>query len=913
MQCPACGKEATGDVCASCQAWLTTETPKWYSEGVAHLTAERQFKMAHTLLTEGLQRYPTSAMLWYNAGVLAELVRKPDAAVNCYQEAIRLRPIARYQQALNRVTGKPVVATKMSGVLPVEPLANPAIKTSNNAEFAVLEAELNAIASELSAYVDTHAVTEPPSTPAVPPTPAGLGDLPNSTESPPAIAQDLPASASDADDMYQFILSTSAPEPTQLALPPANEPEAPPSATPAVTPSAAVESDGASLVFSPLEDILTLPSGSGTIQPVVNEPLEASEPLALSMPESAAATPTADDDPFVWQPVIPTEETPVAPLELSIVPPAAGASESEEPPANWDWLTTLEASTGTAVTPTDATLISIPTEEPATLLQPAQVEEESESAPEAADWSWLAALEETSGVTPQSPAATSAAPHMQVEPLTVNPVPGIPASPTTAPAENATDMHAFILDGIPTASMPDDTPSTTKEPLSWTIDIPTEPAAASAATPEAAEVFTFSLSGAEAPTVEELAPTTAPEAEAFTFIPLIEEGATPEVTTSEQDSAAVFTSLPVADSPAETIPDIDAETLSLHADEPEAELFTITPMGEAVAPIPEVTEPDGEVFSFTPLAVDTPEPAATPAAEAFSFTPINEDPPATIEPEATENIFGVPAAEAAAVVPEPLILPEEEACPPVIEPETDTVTIMPPGETIAARPAADESEAEYALPPDEETYRFTLASEPTEEERNEPTGVDTEPLEVKAWPLDTEPDPVPEPAPDAETTLPVTEPAIVEAAAMPEGAGVPAETPAIPMKVGEIPEAAIEPVSVESVAAPEPDTLHTRESQEIAEAVTLAPIPETLETAALPVVPPPVDPLAAHHRWRTITLICRILAGLAVLVFPFAKNASVVITSLAVFAVLVITSFLTDAKARSLSAALSHRTPMMKH
>lgn len=116
-----------------------------------------------------------------------------------------------------------------------------------------------------------------------------------------------------------------------------------------------------------------------------------------------------------------------------------------------------------------------------------------------------------------------------------------------------------------------------------------------------------------------------------------------------------------------------------------------------------------------------------------------------------------------------------------------------------------------------------------------------------------------------------------------------------------------------SEPAPEPDTLHTRESQEIAEVIARMPTPETLETATLPVAPSSVDPLAAHHLWRTITLICRILAGLAVLVFPFAQNASVVITSRAVFAVLGITSFLTDIKARSLPTALSHRTPMMTH
>ena len=109
MQCPKCGKEAAGDVCAACGAYLTEETPRWYAEGIVHLAGEKQFSMAQELLQEGLQRYPTSSMLWFNAGVLAEMLKKPQDAAAYYQKAYYLKPTSeKYRQTLERVLGRPV-------------------------------------------------------------------------------------------------------------------------------------------------------------------------------------------------------------------------------------------------------------------------------------------------------------------------------------------------------------------------------------------------------------------------------------------------------------------------------------------------------------------------------------------------------------------------------------------------------------------------------------------------------------------------------------------------------------------------------------------------------------------------------------------------------------------------------------
>ena len=115
MQCPKCGKETTGDVCAACGVYLTEETPKWYAEGIAHLAAEGQYTIADELLQEGLQRYPASPMLWYNAGVLAEVTKKPRDAAAYYRRAFALKPTSeKYRRSLERVLGRPVLRTAPS-------------------------------------------------------------------------------------------------------------------------------------------------------------------------------------------------------------------------------------------------------------------------------------------------------------------------------------------------------------------------------------------------------------------------------------------------------------------------------------------------------------------------------------------------------------------------------------------------------------------------------------------------------------------------------------------------------------------------------------------------------------------------------------------------------------------------------
>lgn len=109
MQCPRCGLDANGDVCAACGAPLTEETPRWYAEGIAHLTGEQQYEIARELLKEGLERYPASAMLWFNGGVLEERVGNARGALKHYQEAFKLKPTSeKYRLTVERLLGRPV-------------------------------------------------------------------------------------------------------------------------------------------------------------------------------------------------------------------------------------------------------------------------------------------------------------------------------------------------------------------------------------------------------------------------------------------------------------------------------------------------------------------------------------------------------------------------------------------------------------------------------------------------------------------------------------------------------------------------------------------------------------------------------------------------------------------------------------
>ncbi|MHB9131861.1 MAG: hypothetical protein ACYDBB_12345 [Armatimonadota bacterium] len=107
MECPQCGKVSDGAECPSCGAAMDEQNPKWYAEGIVHLTKEKQYSFAHELLAEGLQKFPESAMLWYNGGVLEELLGNRQKAVKCYEESLRLRPNSEKPRlALERLLGR---------------------------------------------------------------------------------------------------------------------------------------------------------------------------------------------------------------------------------------------------------------------------------------------------------------------------------------------------------------------------------------------------------------------------------------------------------------------------------------------------------------------------------------------------------------------------------------------------------------------------------------------------------------------------------------------------------------------------------------------------------------------------------------------------------------------------------------
>lgn len=108
MKCQECGKDGTGDVCASCGGTIE-ESPRWYAEGIAHLTEQKQYAIAFDLLEEGIERYPQSAMLWFNGGVLEELLNNRDGAITRYQKVLELRPNnEKAKKALERLLGRPL-------------------------------------------------------------------------------------------------------------------------------------------------------------------------------------------------------------------------------------------------------------------------------------------------------------------------------------------------------------------------------------------------------------------------------------------------------------------------------------------------------------------------------------------------------------------------------------------------------------------------------------------------------------------------------------------------------------------------------------------------------------------------------------------------------------------------------------
>jgi hypothetical protein len=113
-QC-ASGVTLSGDLMAD-------ETPKWYAEGIAHLADQQQYALAKQLLQEGLQQHPTSFLLWYNGGVLAEMIGNLQEALSFYQGAQNLRPThPKTQQALTRV--QQLLATPAAAAVPPAPPA----------------------------------------------------------------------------------------------------------------------------------------------------------------------------------------------------------------------------------------------------------------------------------------------------------------------------------------------------------------------------------------------------------------------------------------------------------------------------------------------------------------------------------------------------------------------------------------------------------------------------------------------------------------------------------------------------------------------------------------------------------------------------------------------------------------------
>lgn len=197
MQCPKCGRAAQGDLCAACGTYLTEETPKYYAEGVAHLSSERQYALAIDLLQEGLRRYPQSAMLWFNGGVLGEIVHNPKEAARCYRKALALRPnVAKYQEALDRLEGKPT-APPLQTPAPADPAAGTMSFSELETQFAELSRELYSSDGEL---ISQTAAASP--TPAEPPAVAPASAPPVMPE--PEVAPDVFRLDDPADEVFRL-------------------------------------------------------------------------------------------------------------------------------------------------------------------------------------------------------------------------------------------------------------------------------------------------------------------------------------------------------------------------------------------------------------------------------------------------------------------------------------------------------------------------------------------------------------------------------------------------------------------------------------------------------------------------------------------------------------------------------------
>lgn len=310
MQCPQCGSEATGETCPACGAAVIEQSPKWYAEGIAYLCNEKQYLLAHDLLEEALQQHPTSAMLWFNGGVLEEVMGNRQMAVLRYQEALKYRQnFQKARDALDRLTAKlsaspaappPPVASPPRAVPPVQATPPPApVKTAPQP-----------------------VVTPPPAVPPPAPAPAPAPAAPPVTAVPPVAVTPPPP------------IHLSAPVPETVVTPavvlpplPEEEEELPPitipvsAARPSAEPTIAV-------VLPPLPKeeeelpppiVIPAPAVAPPVEPTITVASPAvPTPETVSTPPPPAPAPAPAPEPAVALPAAPAH----APVAVETAPPA---------------------------------------------------------------------------------------------------------------------------------------------------------------------------------------------------------------------------------------------------------------------------------------------------------------------------------------------------------------------------------------------------------------------------------------------------------------------------------------------------------------------------------------------------------------------------------------------------------------
>jgi len=601
MQCPKCGKEATGDLCAACGTYLTEETPRWYAEGIVHLAGEKQFSMAQELLQEGLQRYPTSSMLWFNAGVMAEMLKKPQDAGAYYQKAYYLKPTSeKYRQTLERVLGRPVprlapppqapapttpppAPIQSPAPAPVEVAAAPAVESpalsaatpEPPSSFASLEAQLTVLSNQLSA--EQTAVEEAPA-------PPSLAAVESATEE---------------------VAYTSGPEPLHLETPVAAEPAIP--VTLDLIPAVSVPEPEAPVAEEPIfkmDDWTSEPALEADEQPVpaplelapvAEEPVFEATPLSLEPVEDSEAT---------------TENIYVLPAEAedtltAVVQPADTAAE-EEPVAeatDTTWLWTLGADAPASDAPDTAISAEAPDTDPVA----------------AQDDSWTGAtLDLTDTIEETAPEITE--PEAEDAPVVIEP------EAETAPSEiveTTEDISAELLD---LASV-DEIPDTVVEEDVETPSLPAEDEVESIASLAAEQADTVMPQADEA--AEALAP------------PVDEEIETVELSADEAaESMPVF--LEVAPQIEDVVPDEPVLPLSAREETPVDQEFDapaepieiamepeppLEELPETAAPVePEYLADEQDLMPIAVIADDDSEPSAFAVTSAAPEEPLPDLP-----------------------------------------------------------------------------------------------------------------------------------------------------------------------------------------------------------------------------------------------------------------------------------------------